>query len=160
VVSLVLRPLYSLFTVQEETGPQSRYERNGGVKIRLLLLGIEIRLFNRSARGLVVCRKRIKHLLEICSRNEGLVKMSRHITEHFVHELALTVVLNERFINTWHCHHWKTAVYLNKELWTVFTGNTDHIRRQSGFSAIGYCENHLKLLNKLCGRNSRVFNVI
>ena len=49
-------------------------------------------------------------------RNQGLVKISRHTTEHFVHELALAAVRNERFINTWHCRHLKTAVYLNKEL--------------------------------------------
>jgi len=64
----VNRPLLSLLTVQG-TVPQSRHERNRGVKIRLLLLGIEIRLFNRSARGLLVSRKRCKQLLEICSRN-------------------------------------------------------------------------------------------
>ena len=56
----VTATLLSLFTVQE-SGPQSQYERNGGVKIRLLLLGIEIRLFNRSARSLLVCRKRCEH---------------------------------------------------------------------------------------------------
>jgi hypothetical protein len=56
----VTATLLSLFTVQE-TGSHSQYERNGGVKIRLLLLGIEIRLFNRSARSLVVCRKCCKH---------------------------------------------------------------------------------------------------
>jgi hypothetical protein len=127
--------LLSLLTVQE-SGPQSRYERNGGVKIRLPLLGIEIRLFNRSARSLDVCRKRCKQLLEICSRNQGLVEISRYITERIVHELALAIALNERWINTWHCHHLKPAVYLNKELWTVFTGNTVRIRRQSGSSGI------------------------
>ena len=90
----VTATLLTLFIVQE-TGPQSRYERNGWVKIRLLLLGIEIRLFNRSARSLVVCRKRCKQLLEICSRNQGLIKISRYITERIVHKLALTIPLNE-----------------------------------------------------------------
>jgi hypothetical protein len=54
--------------------------------------------------------------------------------KHFVHELALTVARNERLIDIRHCHHLKTAVYLNKELWTVFIGNKVRIRGQSGFS--------------------------